>query len=177
MRLRGGLPLAVFLVLVVAVPIFEVWLLIQVGQAIGTWPTVLILVVEAVLGGWLMRREGNRAWTALTAAFGTGKVPTGELADAALVLVGGLLLMLPGFATDVVGFLFLLPLTRPLARKLVAFFIARRIGRLGLATAAVRPGAPGEVIEGETVDDVPPRRPPSGSGSGSSVVSGEILDR
>ena len=168
MRLRRGLPLALFLVLVVAVPIFEVWLLIQVGARIGVWPTVAILVVEAILGGWLMRREGERAWRALTTAFGTGKVPTGELADAALVLVGGLLLMLPGFATDIVGFLFLLPLTRPLARKLVAFFVARRIGRLN---GAVVRTPHGDVIEGETVDDVPP--PPHGA----TVISGEIADR
>ncbi|MFL6027195.1 MAG: FxsA family protein [Friedmanniella sp.] len=167
MRLRGGLPLAVLLVLVVALPIFEVWLLIQVGDQIGVWPTVGILVLEAVLGAFLMRREGSRAWRALTAAFETGRVPTGELANAALVLVGGLLLMLPGFATDIIGFLFLLPMTRPLARKLVAFFVARRISRLGLARAAV-PGQ-GVVIEGETVDG-----PASGQDR---TISGEITDR
>jgi UPF0716 protein FxsA len=166
-KLRGGLPLAVFLVLVVAVPIFEVWLLIKVADEIGVWPTVLILVVEAALGGWLMRREGSRAWQALTDAFGTGRVPTGELANAALVLVGGLLLMLPGFATDVIGFLFLLPMTRPLARKLVAFFLARRISRLGLTR--VSPRGRDDVIAGETVDD-------PGPGSGPTVISGEITD-
>jgi UPF0716 protein FxsA len=168
MRLRGGLPLAVFLVLVVALPIFEVWLLIQVGDQVGVWPTVLILVVEAVLGGWLMRREGRRAWQALTDAFGTGRVPTGELANAALVLVGGLLLLLPGFATDAIGFLFLLPMTRPLARKLVAFFLARRINRLGLARLAAQ--GRGDVIEGETVDD-------PGAGYGPRTISGEITER
>ena len=98
-----------FVCLLVAVPIFEVWLLIQVGHQLGLWPTVLILVLEAVLAAWLMRREGSRAWKALTDAFATGKVPSGELADAALILVGGVLLMLPGFVTDVIGFLFLLP--------------------------------------------------------------------
>jgi UPF0716 protein FxsA len=167
-RLRGGLPLTLFLVLVVALPIFEVWLLIQVGDQIGVWPTVLILVVEAVLGGWLMRREGGRAWRALSDAFGTGRVPTGELANAALVLVGGLLLMLPGFATDVIGFLFLLPMTRPLARKVVAFFLARRINRMGLA--GVRAPGRGDVIEGETVEEPP-------TSSGPTVISGEISDR
>lgn len=168
MRLRGGLPLAVFLVLLVAVPIFEVWLLLQVADQIGVLLTVGILVVEAVLGGWLMRREGGRAWTALTEAFATGKVPSGELADAALVLVGGLLLMLPGFASDIVGFLFLLPMTRPAARKLVAFFIARRLSRLAVPSPT-RPGS-GDVIQGETVPD-------PGPGPGEpTVIRGEVTD-
>ena len=172
MRLRGGLPLAVFVLLAVAVPILEVWLLIRVGNQIGVWPTVTVLVVEAVLGAWLMRREGGRAWAALSTAFGSGRVPTGELANAALVLVGGLLLMLPGFVTDVIGFLFLLPLTRPLARKLVAFFVARRISRLGL----VAPGGHGrgDVIAGETVEGAPGARRP---GPDPTVISGEIADR
>jgi UPF0716 protein FxsA len=169
--LRGGLPTAIFLVLLVTVPTFEIWLLFQVADQIGGWPTLGILVVEALLGAWLMRREGRRAWAALTEAFGTGRIPSGELADAALVLVGGVLLMLPGFATDIIGFLFLLPLTRPAARKLVAFFIARRISRLGVPTAA---RGRGDVIEGETVED-PGRHP--GPANGSTVIRGEILDR
>jgi len=154
--------------LAVAVPILEVWLLIQVGARIGVAPTLLILVAEAVLGGVLMRREGRRAWRALTSTFETGRVPTGELADAALVLVGGVLLMLPGFVTDVIGFLFLLPLTRPLARKLVVFFVARRISRLNLPVTH-QPGR-GTVIEGETVED-------GGRGPGPTVISGEVTDR
>ena len=117
LKLRGGWPLALFVVLVVALPIFEIYLLIQVGDRIGVVPTVAILVVEAVVGGWLMRREGSRAWKALDGAFRSGRVPTGELADAALVLVGGVLLMLPGFVSDVLGLFFLIPFTRPFARK------------------------------------------------------------
>ena len=167
MRLRGGLPLVVFLVLLIAVPIFEVWLLLQVADRIGAPLTLVILVVEAILGGWLMRWEGDRAWRALTVAFATGKVPSGELADAALVLVGGLLLMLPGFAMDIVGFLFLLPMTRPAARKLVAFFIARRLSRLGVPTPTA---GRGEVIEGETVPD------PAPGPEGPTVIRGEVSD-
>ena len=79
-----------------------------------------------------MRREGSRAWQDLNEAFTSGRVPTGDLADAALVLVGGVLLMLPGFATDLIGFFFLLPWTRPLARKMIAFFVARRVQRPGM---------------------------------------------
>ncbi len=169
MKLRRGLPLVLFVVLLVAIPIFEVWLLIQVGQQIGLLPTILILVVEAALGGWLMRREGARAWKALVDTFETGRVPTGQLADAALVLVGGLLLMLPGFATDIIGFLFLLPMTRPLARKILAFFIARRISRLNVPT--VHGQTPGDVIKGETVDD-----PTAGASPqpGPTVIPGEV---
>lgn len=148
MRLRGGWPLALFVVLLVGVPILEVYLLVQVGERIGVWPTLAILVAEAILGGWLMRREGSRAWAALTSAFASGRVPSGELAEAALVLVGGLLLLLPGFATDLIGLFFLLPLTRPFARKMVAFFLARRLGRMGVPPSA---GVDGTVIEGEVV--------------------------
>ena len=167
MTRRGGWPLALLVVLLVAVPILEVWLLIQVGSWIGVWPTVAVLVVEALLGAALLRREGHRAWRALSDALGRGAVPSRELVDAALVLVGGLLLMLPGFATDVVGLVFLLPFTRPLARRLLLVVLARRLGRLGV------PGTPpvvrGDVIEGETVEDPAP--------GGSTVISGEILDR
>lgn len=153
MRLRGGWPLALFVVLLVAVPILEVYLLVQVGQAIGALPTIAILVLEAVLGGWLMRREGARTWKALDGAFRGGRVPTGELADAALVLVGGVLLMLPGFVTDVLGLFFLIPFTRPFARRVLAFFVARRLSRAGVVPGAHGPYARGTVIEGEVVPD------------------------
>lgn len=163
----------VFVVLIIAIPTFEIWLLVQVAHQIGFWPTLLILVTEAALGGWLMRREGARAWQALTATFSTGRVPSGELADAALILVGGVLLILPGFATDVIGFLFLLPLTRPLARRILAFFIARRITRLGAALPGGygRPDGPGvTVIRGETVE------PTTTTDDEPVVISGEITD-
>lgn len=150
MRFRRGWLLALFAVLAVAVPVLEVWLLIEVGHAIGAGWTLLVLLAEAVLGGWLVRREGRRAWSALTGAVGTGRLPTGELADAALVLVGGVLLFLPGFVTDVVGFVFLLPLTRPAARRLVAFLVARRVQRLRLPVPS---GPAGDVVEGQTVED------------------------
>lgn len=158
MRGRPGWQLPVLVVALVAVPILEVWLLIQVGQQIGVLPTLAILVVEAFVGAWLMRREGRRAWAALNTAFVSGRMPAGELADAALVLIGGVLLMLPGFATDVVGFLCLLPLTRPLIRGLLALVVARRLERAGLPVPRSDRRAPGSgtVIEGEVVEtDVP----------------------
>jgi len=169
MRLRHGWPLVLLGGLLVAIPIFEVWLLVQVGQQLGLLPTVLILVVEAIVGVLLMRHEGSRAWKALNDAFTKGKVPTGELADAALILVGGVLLMLPGFLTDIIGFLFLLRWTRPLARKMIAFFVARRINRLGIPVMRARFDTD-NLIEGETVET-------SANGhksEGPTIIAGEI---
>ena len=181
----------------VALPFAEIYLLVQIGHVIGVWWTLAILVGEAMLGAWLVRREGTRAWKALNDAFASGRMPTGELADTALVLVGGVLLVMPGFITDVFGLLFLLPFTRPLARKVLAFFIARRMNRLGLSTVLIRQDGTiirGEtVIEGETVEGEPAptdanpsaagpdvrkgggnHRPPS---SGPVIIAGEIEER
>lgn len=164
-----GLPL--ILVGMVALPFLEIYLLVQVGQVIGVWWTLAILVGEALLGAWLVRREGSRAWKALNDAFANGKMPTGELADTALILVGGVLLVLPGFVTDFFGLLFLLPFTRPVARKVLAFFVARRLSKLGLSTVYVRRDS--TVIEGETVPD--PQTPDTPA-SGPVIIAGEIED-
>lgn len=172
MRLKGGLPLAIFVVLLIAIPMLEIWLIIQVGQLIGGWLTLAILIAEALLGAWLLKREGGKAWQALQEAFGTGRVPSGEMTNAALVLVGGLLLMLPGFATDVIGFFFLLPWTRPWARRMVGFFVARRAHQMGLNDAGLRAKLhPEDVIKGETVETSPPNRRPRPEDE---VISGEI---
>lgn len=150
---------------VVLISVAEVWLLTVVGVQIGIGWTLAILIGEAVLGAWLMRREGNKAWRALLDAYSTGKMPSGQLADAALVLVGGMLLILPGFLTDIVGLVFLLPWTRPTARRVIGLVVARQAARSGFDVNSVRsPYAGGTVVEGETVDGPPD--PP--------VVTGEI---
>jgi len=120
------LPLALFLGFLL-VPVLEIYVIIQVGQLIGGWPTVALLLAESLLGAWIVRREGRRAWRALSDTLVRGTVPDRELADAALVLVGGALLLTPGFVTDIVGFLFVLPFTRPLMRRVLAAYVSRRI--------------------------------------------------
>ena len=170
MRLRHGWPLFLLIVLLVAIPILEVWLLTKVGQQLGLLPTVLILIGEAILGALLMRHEGSRAWKALNDAFTQGKVPTGELADAALILVGGVLLMLPGFLTDFLGFVFLLRWTQPGARKIIAFFVARRVNRLGIPVMRARLDTD-NLIEGETVEHQPPAKRQQ---EGPVIIAGEI---
>jgi UPF0716 protein FxsA len=174
-RRSGGLGFVLLLVLMVALPFGEVFLLVRVGQLIGVWWTLAILLGEAVLGAWLVRRAGSRAWTALNGALASGKMPAGELTDTAFILVGGVFLVLPGFLTDAVGLLFLLPVTRPLARKVLAWLVARRVSRLGLSTAYVRRDA--TIIEGETVPDAQKHGGPGSSSSGPVIISGEIEER
>ena len=164
-----------FVLLLIAIPIVEVWLLVQVGHEIGVLPTILILIGEAILGGWLMQREGQRAWSALNTAFASGKMPTGELADAALILVGGLLLMLPGFLTDIFGFVFLLPFTRPYARRVLGFVVARRVARMGVRVDLIRAQTDrGNIVPGEVVDAGPSADQGSGDASGPVIIRGEI---
>lgn len=127
---RGSLAWWVFLAILL-VPLLEVFVIVSVGRVIGAWPTIALLVFESALGAWLVRREGARAWGALRTALATGRMPSVELADAALVLVGGVLLLTPGFVSDVFGFAAILPFTRPLARGVLARVIARRLVTAG----------------------------------------------
>ena len=92
-------------------------MIIQVGQAIGPWWTILLLVLDSILGSWLIRHEGGRAWRALRDALDSGRMPAKELADGALILIGGTLMLAPGFVTDAFGILMILPFTRPFFRR------------------------------------------------------------
>ncbi len=155
------MPWTLLAVGLLVLPILEIYVIIQVGQVIGPVPTIVLLVVESALGAWIVKREGKRAWTALSGAFNTGRLPTRELADAALVLVGGTLLLTPGFVTDVFGFFFVLPFTRPLARRGLSWLVSRGVLR---ATGARHQQSrqrdthghtqrDGRVVPGEVVDD------------------------
>lgn len=147
------MPLILF-ALFIGLPILEIYVIIQVGQAIGAIPTILLLIVESLIGAWLVKHEGRRAWDALNTAIRTGQMPGRQLADAALVLVGGTLLLTPGFVSDVFGFFLILPFTRPIARRLLGMVIARRaVRRFG-------PGGPAPRRRGVhriyNDDDIPP---------------------
>jgi len=148
----------VFLALLL-VPIAEIYVLIQVGQVIGVWWTILLLIADSLLGSWLLRHEGGRAWTALRVALAEGRMPAKELADGILIVLGGTLMISPGFVTDAFGILAILPLTRPLGRKALARFITRQLnlgtpgpGFGGPAGGRQRPGPPGDVVQGDVVD-------------------------
>jgi UPF0716 protein FxsA len=158
-RRRRGLFL-VLLTLFVVVPLVEIYVIIQVGQAIGPWWTILLLVLDSIFGTWLIRHEGSRAWEALRVALDSGRMPARELADGALILIGGTLMLAPGFVTDAFGILMILPVTRPLFRRMLTGVVANRLvvlGNLpGSAPGTARrpgPGPDGPVIRGEVVDE------------------------
>ena len=111
----------------IGVPLIEIWVLIQVGQVIGPWWTILLLILDSLFGTWLVRREGGRAWQGLRVALESGRMPARELADGALILVGGTLMLTPGFVTDAFGILLILPFTRPFARRLLTQVVTRRL--------------------------------------------------
>lgn len=158
--------------------IAEVALLTVVGRSIGVGWLLTILVAEAAIGGWLVRREGSRAWASLRAAERDPAAMGPALTDAALVLMGAILLMLPGFLSDAVGLLFLIPATRGIARRgVTGVFRALTRKYRDQAGLIVAKTTPSTVVEGETV----PEAPRAGGGvhdtrkpSDPTIVAGEI---
>ncbi|MCH8612474.1 FxsA family protein [Arsenicicoccus dermatophilus] len=114
-------------VLLLVVPTLEIAVIVAIGRVIGGWPTIGLLLLESAIGAWLVKREGRAAWASLRGALASGRLPAGELSDAALVLVGGTLLLTPGFLSDVLGFACILPGTRGVARRLLSRVITRQL--------------------------------------------------
>jgi UPF0716 protein FxsA len=112
------MPLLLILLFIV-VPIAELAVLIQVGQLIGVWWTIALLIADAILGSVLLRTQTRSAWRRFNEALAEGRVPHREVIDGVLVIFGGVLLLTPGFITDIFGVLFLFPPTRILLRALL----------------------------------------------------------
>jgi len=113
--------------LFIALPIAEIYVIIKVGEAIGVLPTIALLILDGFLGAALARSQGRAAWLRFNRALAEGRVPTREVFDGAMVIVGGAFLLAPGFITDVIGLLLLLPPTRAIFRGLTARLARRRV--------------------------------------------------
>ncbi len=121
--------IAPLVLLFIAVPIVELYVIIQVGQAIGALPTIALLVADSVLGSMLMRSQGRSAWRRFNASLEAGRPPAREVLDGVLVIFGGAFLLTPGFVTDVLGLALLAPPSRALLRRaLVRRLTARVVG-------------------------------------------------
>ncbi|MDJ0805642.1 MAG: FxsA family protein [Gammaproteobacteria bacterium] len=140
-------PILVFLLIFVGIPLIELYFLIQVGSEIGAFPTVFLTVFTALLGGWMVRAQGFSTIMRVRETMDRGEVPALEMMEGSVLLICGVMLLLPGFITDAVGFIFLVP---PLRRWLL---------KAGLKGAGImQPAAPRQptktqqhqrVIEGE----------------------------
>ena len=120
---------ALLVVLFLVVPFVELFVIIQVGQAIGALPTVAVLVLVSVVGAWLVKREGLGVLRRARARMRSGEVPGAELTDGVLILFAGALLLTPGFLTDVLGILLLLPPVRAGMRRGATRALRRRAGK------------------------------------------------
>jgi len=162
--MKKRFPWWLLLVAFVLVPLVEIYVIIQVGQVIGAWWTIALLVADSILGSWLIKREGARAWRALRSTLEQGRMPARELADGALIVVGGTLMLTPGFVSDVFGILCILPFTRPFGRRILAGVITRKL----VGSAHTRPRTPPQ--------PGPQTRQGPGTDPDDGVVRGEVID-
>lgn len=140
------------LVACLLMPVIEIAVIIQVGQQVGATWTVALLLGMSLLGAWIIKREGRRAWLDLQRSVDNGQPPGREMVDSALIMFGGTLLLVPGFVTDVLGILLVLPITRPIVRRGAQAWLAKRattyvVGKSGRLGGPQRTVVPGEVVD------------------------------
>jgi UPF0716 protein FxsA len=121
------MPLLLLIAVFILVPLAELYVILKVGDAIGVGWTILLLVADSVLGSLLLRSQGRSVWRRFNTALSDGRMPHREVVDGVLVVFGGAFLLTPGFLTDVVGLLLLIPPTRALIRALVVRRLGRRV--------------------------------------------------
>jgi UPF0716 protein FxsA len=149
-------------------PLLDLYLLVQLGQRVGALPVLAFVVIAGVIGGALARAEGFRVFRRWRESVGSGQVPEEGLLGGVLVVAGGVLMVLPGFITDVLGLVLVLPPTRRLLVRLLRKRVERSIreGRIRVVTMGGRP----------PVGFDPGPRFPSGPRPGDDVVDGEVAD-
>ena len=149
------MPLMALVVLFIVVPIAELYVIWKVGDSIGIWLTLALLAVDSLLGSLLLRAQGRSVWMRFNTALSEGKIPHREVVDGVLVIFGGAFLITPGFLTDIVGLLLLIPPTRALIRRLVV----RRLGRRVVVGAATPRSRVSYDVEGTAREETaPPER-------------------
>jgi len=153
------------LILFIVVPLAELYVIVQVAGEIGIVWTLLLLVADSIAGTMLVKSQGRLAWVRFNEATAASRIPAREVADGALIILGGALLLTPGFITDIFGFLLLIPPTRVFFRRVVVGLFAKRnpITFVGMKAAphaerawneraARRRSQPGNGVPGEYVE-------------------------
>jgi UPF0716 protein FxsA len=149
-------------ILFIVVPIAELYVIIKVGEAIGVLPTLALLFADAILGSLLLKHQGRGAWRRFNEALAARRFPGKEVADGAMIVVGGTLLLAPGFITDIAGLILLIPPSRAIVRRLFRSYFTRHVVIIGSIPGAFesrRPGGPGPSRDYDfdaSAEEVPP---------------------
>lgn len=146
--------MVVALLLLVVVPLIELYVLVQVASAIGVWNAIGLLLLISIIGAWIVKRQGVAMWRRAQLQITAGRVPTKEMADGVLLLLAGILLLVPGYVTSAIGVLLLLPPVRALVRGVL---VHRWVGKVTVIRATYR--GPIDTTATDGVRDVPPGRP------------------
>jgi UPF0716 protein FxsA len=151
------MPLLALVALFILVPFAELYVILQVvGPALGAVWTVLLLAADSVLGALLLRSQGRIVWRRFNEALAAGRMPHREVVDGVLVIFGGAMLITPGFLSDIVGVLLLVPPTRALIRRLVIARLGQRLAVGVVRTARPRTEERDYDVEGSASDYEPP---------------------
>lgn len=150
-------------VLFLAIPVIEIGLFIQVGDAIGLWPTLLIVILTAIIGTWMIRAQGAHAINQLRGSLTEMRDPTEQLAHGAMILISGALLLTPGFFTDAVGFALLVPAFRSGVFAYLRSRVKMQNFSVGTGQTA-QPRSNDSVIDGE-FEEIDPTSEPTNPGN------------
>lgn len=156
---------ALLFIVFVGVPILELYVIVRVADAIGVLETVGLVILVALVGTWVVKQQGLVAWTRFRRALAEGRVPGEEIVDGVLIVFGGALLLTPGFVTDALGLVMLVPPTRAVVKKL---------GRRGLRRSVRKRSSAWRVYDARVVSSerevnrptTPPASDPSGERPG-----------
>ncbi len=132
--------------LFLTVPFVEIYLLLQIGGIVGIFPTVFLVVFTAVLGAWLLRQQGFATLRRFQENIAKGEIPAYEMIEGPILLIGGILLLTPGFFTDAIGFACLLPMTR---KAMAKYVLENHLLQAQQGSPFQQPQAEQDVIEGE----------------------------
>ena len=154
----------VLFILFIAMPILEIYVIIQVGEAIGILPTIALLVIDSIVGTWLMRSQGRIVWRRFSEAMAAGRPPAREVLDGALIIVGGALGLAPGFVTDGFAVLLIAPPSRAVVRRALVRRLTRH-GAVRVGSWATRgrtgpqpPDPADDIVDGTVADEPVTRR-------------------
>jgi UPF0716 protein FxsA len=132
------MPLMALVALFIVVPLAELYVILKVGDAIGAVPTILLLAADSIIGALLLRAQGRSVWAHFNVAVTAGRMPHREVVDGVLVIFGGAFLITPGFLTDILGLVLLIPPTRALVRGILLRRLGRRVAVGVTGTSRVR---------------------------------------